>query len=107
MMEPRVQRHLLTNDSVTFLGGTPEFDLWAYKGNFRGQLRINSVSSEYVNWDRFSLPLRTHPPRHTHMYGQWGQLSLTRKQVDEINTYLRCFAPWVLGSNLTEESNDV
>jgi hypothetical protein len=52
-------------------------------------------------WDEWLA--ETLPPRGE---GYYKDITLTPEQEESIETYLRCFVPWVLGSNLTEESNN-
>jgi hypothetical protein len=51
-----------------------------------------------ADWDYMKLPLGN-PPRSklTH----FGDIELSREEAQEIETYLRIFAPWVLGKSLT------
>ena len=104
MFEPRVHTVWITQPSVTFLGGTPEFDLW-YFGDLdandqpKSHLRIVNVDArQWDVWYYYQLP-----PKGT---GVCNDITLTPEQEESIETYLRCFVPWVLGRNLTEENND-
>lgn len=101
MMEPRVQRHLLTNDSVTFLGGTPEFDLWYFgdlDANDQPKPHLRIVNVDARQWDAWYYDKL--PPKGT---GVCNDITLTPEEEESIETYLRCFAPWVLGKGLTNE----
>ena len=121
MFEPRVFHELLIRKDLRFLGGTPEFDLWAWVGEqeLPFALRIHNVRGTPNEWDLFDLPLRDNQPhgrntellpnqapKYRRLRGQWDDVRLTLIQVNEIETYLRCFAPWVLGRGLTEENNN-
>lgn len=107
MFEPRTALDLLSRSDLKFLGGTPQFDLWAYYAN-NLRLRVHDVYGNINAWDIFHLPLRDNNevglglPEHRKVRGQWGDVTLTREQVNEIETYLRCFAPWVLASRSEE-----
>lgn len=117
MIEPRKALDLLSRRGLKFLGGTPKFDLWVcYAGdgsNADLRLRIQDVDKNITEGDTFYLPLwdkneigKSLAPEYRRARGLGGNITLTREQVDEIDTYLRCFAPWVLGTNLTEERNN-
>ena len=75
--------------------------------------RCGSHSTPLRNdWDEFRLPLHLNPevsssrhPEERKLRGRWGEIHLSRAQVNEIETYLRCFAPWVLGEGLTQNEN--
>ena len=101
-MEPRSRSVSLPKrlGNHIFLGGTPEFDLWYYSVDGRGHaLRIVDSTDEWDEW-----PVDKLPPKGR---GYFKDITLTPEEEESIETYLRCFAPWVLGTNLTEESNDV
>lgn len=116
MFEPRKHESWLrTRTNMRFLGGIADFDLWyrddpeAEKrgANIAGPdvlpyLRVvrMSVFKNYEDWDDFRLPLGERK-----LKGRWGDIILTHEQVNEIETYLRCFAPWVLGDTLTEKED--
>jgi hypothetical protein len=106
---------------IKYIGGVERFDLWArWDMNELNEfvvtptLRIHVVGGRMNEWDIFELPMRdnleidtSQAPDQRRLRGTWGDVLITFAEADLIDTYLRCFAPWVLGSNLTEESNDV
>jgi hypothetical protein len=95
---------------LKYIGGVERFDLW-----YRIEptvmrphlLRIHVVGGNMDEWDVFTLPVRDNRRGHSgKILSNWGDAPLTFEEADLIDTYLQCFAPWVLGSNLTEESNN-
>ena len=115
MFEPRVFRELLERKDLTFIGGTLEFDLWAWvdEEDLPRILRVHRVDGSPNEWDLFDLPLLPNQPYGRNykwgddgLHGQWDDVQLTREQINEIETYLRCFASWVLGKRLTGENNN-
>jgi len=117
MFEPRVHRGWgIMHKHMKYLGGTADFDLW-YRddqsadspppnGDILPYLRVVRVNTNRGDpyWDDFRLPLYLDVEINSHMEpaarrlaGRWNDIQLTHEQVDVIETYLRCFAPWVLG----------
>lgn len=131
MFEPRkYESWLKSRPNMRFLGGIADFDLWHrddQEAEKRGAdiagpdvlpyLRVVDVNIFTTPWDDFRLPLHLNKevssighPAERRLSGRWGDIHLTRDQVNEIETYLRCFAPWVLGEALTgdnKETSDV
>lgn len=111
MFEPRIFRELLNQKELTFLGGTPEFDLWVYGTEKRTNvLRIQNIRGTPNEWDLFDIQLLPNQPHGMKykwgdggLYGAFNDVQLTLEQANEIETYLRCFAPWVLPSRSEEE----
>jgi hypothetical protein len=117
MLEPRTGAlWLKTHPHMKYLGGTADFDLW-YRddksadppppnGDILPYLRVVRVNTNRVDpyWDDFRLPLYLNveigkgrlPPEEQRLAGRWNDVQLTHEQVDGIETYLRCFAPWAL-----------
>lgn len=117
MMEPRTARDLMDRADLQYIGGVERFDLWyrTVPSEMRPHhlLRIHVVGGNMNEWDIFELPLRdnrevneSQAPDQRRICGNWGDVPLTHEEADLIDTYLRCFAPWVLGTNLTEERNN-
>jgi hypothetical protein len=123
MFEPRkYESWLKTRPSMRFLGGIADFDLWhrddleaRMRGTFMADpdvlpyLRLVDVNIFTTPWDDFRLPLRLNievgssmEPAGRRLSGRWGDIHLTRDQVNEVETYLTCFAPWVLEGGLTD-----
>ena len=123
MFEPRkYESWLKTRPSMRFLGGIADFDLWhrddleaRMRGTFMADpdvlpyLRLVDVNIFTTPWDDFRLPLRLNDevgsighPAERRLRGRWGDIHLTRDQVNEVETYLTCFAPWVLEGGLTD-----
>lgn len=125
MFEPRkCESWLKTRPNMRFLGGIADFDLWYRDDLEAGERGVNipepdvlpylrlvrvSTFNAFEDWDEFRLPLHlnieTNPSRHPderRLSGRWGDIHLTRDQVNNVETYLRCFAPGVLGEGLTD-----
>ena len=123
MFEPRkYESWLKTRPSMRFLGGIADFDLWhrddleaRMRGTFMADpdvlpyLRLVDVNIFTTPWDDFRLPLRLNievgssmEPAGRRLSGRWGDIHLTRDQVNNVETYLTCFAPWVLEGGLTD-----
>ncbi len=100
MMEPRRRTIWLTSKhySCAFLGGTPEFDLWYFGGgtHVTSALRLVDNTDEWDEW-----PVDKLPPKGK---GYFRDITLTPEQEESIETYLRCFAPWVLASRSEEQT---
>lgn len=120
MFEPRVEPAMAARKDLTFLGGAGDYDLFFRKNhtlngliepqhedlsgtNELYPLRVNRVENGTYNWDVFKLPLRSNtevnsamPPAERGITGYWDDIRLTYDEVEMIETYLRCFAPWVL-----------
>lgn len=123
MFEPRkYERWLESRPNMRFLGGTADFDLW-YRDDLEAKkhgtfiadpdvlpyLRLVRISNAVGDWDDFRLPLHLNAeigssqwPGERRLSGRWGDIHLTRDQVNNVETYLRCFAPWVLEGGLTD-----
>lgn len=128
MFEPRRYESWRGRPNLRFLGGVPHFDLWYrddQEANRHREVIVNpdvlsylrvAVISGRINgmplrndWDEFRLPLHLNietnlsmHPEERKLKGRWGEIHLSRAQVNEIETYLRCFAPWVLEGGLTD-----
>lgn len=117
MFEPRkYESWLKTRPNMRFLGGIADFDLWHRDDLDAGErgadipnpdvlpyLRLVDVNRFTTPWDDFRVPLHLNDevgsighPAERRLKGRWGDIHLTRDQVNEVETYLRCFAPWVL-----------
>lgn len=110
MIEPRDRPDNMNRQDLKFIGGTENFDLWLrLADHFQDidtevyPLRIHRVAGGPLNWDIFKLPLRSNkaldtflPPLDRRWTGYWGDVELTVDDVDTIETYIRCFAPWVM-----------
>ena len=107
---------------MRFLGGIADFDLW-YRDDLEAKkrgvnipepdvlsyLRLVRISDAVGDWDDFRLPLHLNEevgsighPAERRLKGRWGDIHLTRDQVNNVETYLTCFAPWVLEGGLTD-----
>jgi hypothetical protein len=103
---------------MKYLGGTADFDLW-YRddksaiplppnGDILPYLRVVRVKMVTVPriaplYDDFRLPLHLNVELNSNMEpdawrikGRWNDVHLTHAELDEIELYLRCFAPWAL-----------
>lgn len=114
MFEPRVDRGWgIPHKHMKYLGGTADFDLWYRNdrdampllpnGDILPYLRVVLVKVDAGDWDDFRLPLHLNEevgsighPAERRLKGRWGDIHLTRDQVNNVETYLRCFAPWAL-----------
>lgn len=123
MFEPRSYESWRGRPNLRFIGGVPAFDLWYrddQEANRHGEVIRNAdvlpylvvVAAAGIVFDEFRLPLHLNPeinlsmaPEERKLRGRWGDIHLSRAQVNEIETYLRCFAPWVLGEGLTQNEN--
>lgn len=128
MFEPRSFVSWRSRPNLWFLGGVPHFDLWYrddLEANRHGEVVIDPDVLPYLRlvvisegmranreWDEFRLPLHLNietnlsmHPEERKLQGRWGDIHLSRAQVNEIETYLQCFAPWVLGEGLTQNEN--
>jgi len=114
VFEPRTARDLMDRADLKYIGGVERFDLWHMKTSTepykRFCLRIHVVGGTIGEWDIFTLPLRdnrevnqSQAPDQRRICGNWGDVPLTHEEADLIDTYLRCFVPWMLGRNLTNE----
>ena len=124
MFEPRrYEGWLKSRPNMRFLGGVADFDLWYrddLEANKRGvnipepdvlrYLRLVRISDAVGDWDDFRLPLHLNmeinasmEPAGRLLKGRWGDIYPTRDQVNEIEAYLRCFAPGVLGEPTNKE----
>ena len=123
MFEPRkYERWLESRPNMRFLGGIADFDLW-YRDDLEAKergvnipepdvlsyLRLVRISDAVGDWDDFRLPLHLNTetnlsmePAGRMLRGRWGDIHLTRDQVNNVETYLTCFAPWVLEGGLTD-----
>ena len=123
MFEPRKYLSWLkTRPNMRFLGGIADFDLWHRDDLEAGErgvnipepdvlpyLRLVQVNYSLSDWDEFRLPLHLNEevgsighPAERRLKGRWGDIHLTRAQVNNVETYLTCFAPGVLGEGLTD-----
>lgn len=124
MLEPRdYESWLKSRPNMRFLGGVPAFDLWYRDDQEAIERGVNIRNADVLSYlvvvraagiafDEFRLPLHLNPeinlsmaPEERKLQGRWGDIHLSRAQVNEIETYLRCFAPWVLGEGLTQNEN--
>lgn len=110
MLKPRSNPDFLDGGDLKFIGGTEHYDLWFSNGsqlrppNNEYPLRVNNISGRgYRTWDVFKLPLRSNPecgsglpPEYRGVKGYWDDVVLLYDDVDMIETYLQCFAPWVM-----------
>jgi len=123
MFEPRkYERWLESRPNMRFLGGIADFDLWhrdavaaweheinMSESDVLPYLRLVRISNAIGDWDDFRLPLHLNAeigsskwPGERRLSGRWGDIHLTRDQVNNVETYLTCFAPWVLEGGLTD-----
>ncbi len=102
MFEPRILAAAwVKNPSVTFLGGTPEFDLWyfgAFDANDLPKSHLRIVGVDDAQWDIW------YHNKLAKGAGVLNCITLTPEQEESIETYLRCFAPWVLASRSEEQT---
>lgn len=115
MIEPRYNVDQMNRKDLQFIGGTENFDLWwrvqqgiSVTERAEFPLRVHRVAGGTVNWDVFKFPLRDNtevgtslPPMARGVTGYWQDVSLSWDDVETIEAYLRCFAPWV-----REDPND-
>lgn len=123
MFEPRrYEGWRRSRPNMRFLGGIADFDLW-YRDDLEAKkrgvnipepdvlryLRLVRISDAVGDWDDFRVPLGRNEevgsighPAERRLRGRWGDIHLTRDQVNTVETYLRCFAPWVLEGGLTD-----
>jgi hypothetical protein len=111
MIEPRIAQENTNRTNLKFIGGTENFDLW-WRNRIGPNdydtadhpLRIQRVGpkNEYLTWDVFKLPLRDNEelysalePAARRLTGYWNDVTLSPDDVEQIEAYLRCFAPWV------------
>jgi hypothetical protein len=116
MLEPRSS----TGDggTHTYLGGTADLDLWwrveveddETETDREYRLRIVRISGQRWDqqWDMFKVPVDTNPATHWFGTGEQGyagyftDVFLTEPEMQQVDAYLRCFAPWTLGKGLTD-----
>jgi hypothetical protein len=106
-MEPRTASDLMDRADLKYIGGVERLDLWAVLVvNYYGVIeiaplvRIHVVGGGMGEWDIFKLPLmKNNEVDEGITGGNWGDVRLTPEEVNLVETYLRCFAPWVLGGN--------
>lgn len=123
MFEPRrYEGWRRSRPNMRFLGGIADFDLW-YRDDLEAKkrgvnipepdvlryLRLVRISDAVGDWDDFRVPLRLNEevgssmhPAERKLAGRWHDIHLTRDQVNNVETYLTCFAPWVLEGGLTD-----
>lgn len=113
MIEPRTARDLTDRGDLKYIGGVERLDLWAVLAvNDHGVIeiaplvRIHVVGGNMTDWDVFNLPLLNNNEVNNEIHGRWSDVMLTSEEVNLVETYLRCFAPWVLGEGLTEENDN-
>lgn len=114
MIEPRSTQA----EGHTYLGGTANLDLW-WRANVEDdetemdrkyRLRVVRISGQRWDqqWDMFKVPVDTNPATHrfsTNESGYAGYFTdvlLTELEMQQVDAYLRCFAPWTLGEGLTD-----
>ena len=106
MFEPRTALDLMDRDDLKYIGGVEKFDLW-YRIEATTMrphaLRVHVVGGNMNEWDIFTLPVRDNEQAYGKIRGNWGDVPLIPEEADLIDTYLRCFVPWVLGEGLTNE----
>jgi hypothetical protein len=106
VFEPRTAHDLMDRRDLKYIGGVERFDLW-YRLEATVMrphpLRIHVVGGNMNEWDIFSLPVRDNEQAYGKIRGNWGDVPLIPEEADLIDTYLRCFVPWVLGKGLTNE----
>ena len=115
MLEPRkYESWIKTRPNMRFLGGTAGFDLWyrddseAWDTNPNADvlpyLRVVRISNSIGDWDEFRLPLHINKVTSADwLNGRWGDVQLNGDHIYQIEAYLRCFAPGVLGEPTNEE----
>lgn len=118
MLKPRHFPDPINCKYLRFIGGTENFDLWwredtrdALRDIDTYPLRIYTVAEGSINWDIFKLPLRENaevgislPPAERGVTGRWQDVTLSWDDVEQIETYLRCFAPWAFEENTDAET---
>ena len=82
----------------TYLGGTAKYDLWCEYISNPHQIRIVCGDApedwDYINFNRADyFKARTY----------FNDVKMTEEEVQEVETYLKLFAPWVLGEALTKK----
>jgi hypothetical protein len=113
MFEPRIPKPSYVSDgSMTFIGGTADFDLWIKNPPNEGYgqpplllpLRIHNMQNY---WDIFPVPLlySDHDLHARRRVGYFKDITLTIEQAEVIDNYIQCFAPWVLGYSLTKQGH--
>ena len=111
MFEPRTNVDPVALGDITFLGGTENFDLWwrttdpppPQGDNY--PLRIYRVAGGATNWDVFRVPLRNNTEAKERHLGFWKDVALSQDDVEQLEAYLTCFAPWTLGHGLTGDTD--
>jgi hypothetical protein len=113
VLEPRTALDLLSRSDLKYIGGVERLDLWAtYKWSHEDMLpsidlitkvRVHVVGDSRYTWDVFKLPLRDNTKTDSGLIGGHRfAVLLTPEEVNLVETYLRCFAPWVLASRSEE-----
>lgn len=114
MLEPRST----PAEGHTYLGGTADLDLW-WRVNVEDdetemdreyRLRIVRIAGEKWDqkWDMFKVPVDTNPMTQRFSTNEAGyagyfmDVLLTELEMQQVDAYLRCFAPWTLGEGLTD-----
>jgi hypothetical protein len=109
VFEPRTASDLRHRLDLKYIGGVERLDLWAVFDTpddvikVMPLVRIHVVGGNMSDWDVFNLPLLNNNEVNNEIHGKWGDVILTLEEVNLVETYLRCFAPWVLGKGLTDE----
>lgn len=116
MLEPRSSTG--AGHTYTYLGGTATLDLW-WRANVEDdteterkyRLRVVRISGPRWDqqWDMFKVPIDTNPATHRFSTNESGyagystDVLLTELEMQQVDAYLRCFAPWTLGEGLTDD----
>ena len=110
MIEPRST----PAEGHTYLGGTATLDLW-WRANVEDdetemdreyRLRVVRISDQ--QWDLFRVPVAMNAmtqrfgSRESGYAGYFMDVLLTELEMQQVDAYLRCFAPWTLGEGLTD-----
>jgi hypothetical protein len=104
VFEPRTALDNIDRVDLKYIGGVERFDLW-YRIEATTMrphaLRVHVVGGNMSEWDIFTLPVRDNREWQGKILGNWGDVQLTYEEADLIDTYIKCFVPWMLGRNLT------
>jgi hypothetical protein len=100
MLEPRYDTYF--GDRVQFLGGTEDFDLW-YNAEYQN-LQVVGANGHSM-WAAYDIENGAIAGTGIDDTNDAADPALRERVADkkgEIETYLQCFAPWVLGGGLTD-----
>lgn len=116
MLEPRSSTG--AGHTYTYLGGTATLDLWwraeveddesEMEREYRLRIVRISDASWGSDWDLFKVPIAMNAmtqrfgSRQSGYAGYFMDLLLTELELQQVDAYLRCFAPWTLGEGLTD-----